>query len=91
MSKIPSDTVQAAQRPLPSHMRRCAGVFEFGADGKTCPRRSDCARYLVMLGQDRQRWPDGYPLSIKVSSGLCRDGEEWFIGADPHPRAEGER
>ena len=78
-------------QPLPSHMRRCAGVFEFGCDGEVCPRRNHCERYLAMVGPDRERWPDGYPLSIKVSSGLCRDGEDWHIaGAEPRPRAEGE-
>ena len=71
--------------------KRCAGRFGLGPNDPVCPRRQQCARYLAMIGKDRERWPDGYPPEVPVHTGLCRDGQDWYIaGAEPRPRAESE-
>lgn len=60
---------------------RCVGRFGLGANDHLCPRRNTCARHVAMTG-DRERWPDGYPKSTPVHTGLCRDGGDFFINAE---------
>lgn len=64
---------------LSIHITRCAGrPHGLGPDAPVCERRNQCERYLAMVGEDRERFPDGYPLSVRVASGLCADGIDRF-------------
>lgn len=63
---------------LSSDVSRCVGRFGLGENDPVCPRRSECARYVAMA-DDREKYPEGYPESISVSTGLCRDGGDFFI------------
>jgi hypothetical protein len=66
---------------LPLDISRCAGRFGLGPDDPVCPRRQQCARYLSMLGPDREQFPDGYPRHISVHTGMCRHGDDYMIEA----------
>lgn len=57
---------------------RCVGRFGLGPDDPICPRRQQCARYR-QIEIDRERFPDGYPEFVSVSTGLCRDGDDYLI------------
>lgn len=78
---------------LSLRVTRCAGrPYGLGADDPVCERRNQCARYLAMISKDRERWPDGYPPDVPVHTGLCLDGQDWYIAeSEPRPGAEGER
>ena len=68
---------------LPFSVTRCAGrPHGLGPDDPVCERRNQCARYLAMVGEDRERFPDGYPLSVHVASGLCVDDIDRFRPTD---------
>ena len=66
---------------LPFDISRCVGRFGLGPDDPICPRRDHCARYLAIT-TDRERWPNGYPPYVPVATGLCRDGDDFYIGGD---------
>jgi len=66
---------------IPFDISRCVGRFGLGPDDPICPRRDQCARYLAMEA-DRVRWPNGYPPYVPVATGLCRDGDDFYIEAD---------
>lgn len=57
---------------------RCVGRFGRDHDDPNCPRRQKCARYR-QIAIDRDRFPDGYPESVSVFNGLCRDGDDYLI------------
>lgn len=63
---------------LGNDITRCAGRFGLMPDDPICPRRGECQRYRQM-DADRQRWPEGYPLTVPVHTGLCRDGGDYLI------------
>lgn len=68
---------------LPFSVTRCAGrPHGLGPDDPVCERRNSCERYLAMIGEDREVYPNGYPLSVRVASGLCADGIDRFLPAD---------
>lgn len=56
---------------------RCAGRFGLGPDDPVCERREACARYVEF----RDHWPNNDPIRyvIPVSTGLCRDGDDYLI------------
>lgn len=64
---------------LPNDVSPCAGRFGLGPDDPICPRREQCARYQALLA-----WSHGRPIPVQipVATGLCRDGDDHFIGAD---------
>lgn len=64
---------------LPLDVSRCAGRFGLGPDDPVCPRREQCARYLAIIGPDRERFPKGYPAIWSVHTGLCRHGDDCMI------------
>lgn len=65
-------------RRLPNDVSRCVGRFGLGPDDPICERREACLRYL-----DMQQQPQGESWGrIPVSTGLCRDGEDWMIGGE---------
>lgn len=63
---------------LPFDISRCVGRFGLGPDDPICPRRGTCLRYLAMAA-DAERWPNGYPPYVPVSTGLCADGSDHYI------------
>lgn len=68
---------------LPFSVTRCAGRPRgLGPDDPVCERRNSCERYLAMIGEDREVYPNGYPLSVRVASALCVDGADRFRPAD---------
>ena len=64
---------------LPLDVSRCAGRFGPSPGDPVCPRRQQCARYLAMLGPDRERFHDGYPGFVLLHDGLCKDGDDNII------------
>ena len=65
-------------RRLPNDVSRCVGRFGLGPDDPICERREACPPHV-----DMQQQPLGESWGrIPVSTGLCRDGEDWMIGGE---------
>jgi hypothetical protein len=66
---------------LPLDISRCAGRFGLGPDDPICERRHECARFVALLNGDGAdesgRWR-----GVPVATGLCRDGDDYFIEMD---------
>ena len=56
-------------------MTLCAGRPEGLGVDRVCPRRGDCARFAGLLAYNGQ----SVPLSVPVMTGLCRDGNDWYV------------
>lgn len=63
---------------LPNDVSRCVGRFGLRPDDPVCPRRESCQRYM-QLAEDRNRWPEGWPVCVPVATGLCREGDDYMI------------
>lgn len=59
---------------LPYDVSRFAGRFGLGPDDPLCPRRGECLRHLALLDH-----PKDTSILSPVSTGLCRDGDEYLI------------
>lgn len=59
-------------------MTRPGGRFGLGPNDPICPRRGTCLRRLAMFADD-ERWPNGYPPYVHVSTGLCEGGSDHYI------------
>jgi hypothetical protein len=66
----------AARRFISDDTARCVGRFGLGPDDETCRIRHRCLRYIALIER-----PEGVPIPIRihVATGLCRDGDDYFI------------
>ena len=71
-----SAVAASTRRFISEATARCVGRFGLGPDDPICPRREHCLRYIAMV-----QWPEhvAIPIRISVQTGLCRDGDDYFI------------
>jgi len=69
----------AAPRFISDDTARCVGRFGLGPDDNTCRIRHRCLRYIALV-----EWPADVPIPLRISvaTGLCRDGDDYFIEAE---------
>ena len=66
---------------LTRDISRCTGRFGLVPDDPICQRRNECARFVALINGDGTD-ADGAWIGVQVATGLCRDGGDYFIGAD---------
>ena len=59
-------------RGLPFDIARCAGLFDLMPDGKWCPERDTCKRYLAFVQWDRGVVPDYRSIRVNMAVPDCR-------------------
>jgi len=57
---------------LPFGIARCAGRFDLMPDGKWCPERDTCKRYLAFTQWDRGVVPDYQSIRVNMGVPDCR-------------------
>jgi hypothetical protein len=69
-------SIAAPPRFISDDTARCVGRFGLGPDHETCRIRHRCLRYVALV-----EWPAEVPLPMRitVATGLCRDGDDYFI------------
>lgn len=65
-----------APRFISDDTARCVGRFGLRPGDAVCKRRDHCLRFIALM-----QWPEDVPIPMRITvhTGLCRDGDDYFI------------
>lgn len=64
----------SSSRALGYDTARCAGRYDLQPDGKWCPERDTCQRYLAFIKWDKAAGvPDYSRIAVKMGQPGCKD------------------